>query len=447
MGFNFRLFFRLTYKVFFKAKGTHYRLTPRRIRFLFIFYPLYIAIEMFAWLGFLLDEIFFPRYHKQEIHEPVFIIGNMRSGTTFLHRMMAKDDTTFTTMALWEMIFAPSITARKIVWGLAAVDKRLGSPVEKWLFSREKDVMAPIEAHKIGLREAEEDEHLMMHIASTTAAWVAAPVKEEIYPYFFFDRDLPEQEKARVMKFYRNCIQRHLYAHGGEKKLLSKNPGFTPKIDSLYQYFPDARIVYTARNPLSVVPSVMNYLSFGWHLFGDPLEKYPYRDQFIDITRYYYEYPIERMKQAPPGSYTVVDYDDLVANPKETVTTVYNRFGYSLTQQFSQQLKKSEEQARTYRSKHAYSLKQIGLKRIRLISGFKWVFKRFGFDTGFGQEMTASASQRRFYRENRRSLRRHRRKKVTRLAARVSKRRQRAMRRTEAARSAWFVRLSRKSLE
>ncbi|MGH3562828.1 MAG: hypothetical protein ACRDTN_13790, partial [Mycobacterium sp.] len=33
-----------------------------------------------------LDELVYPRYRKQALDRPVFIVGNPRSGTTFLHR-------------------------------------------------------------------------------------------------------------------------------------------------------------------------------------------------------------------------------------------------------------------------------------------------------------------------------------------------------------------------
>ena len=35
-----------------------------------------------------LDHLFYPRHRKQPIDRPIFIIGNPRSGTTFLHRLL-----------------------------------------------------------------------------------------------------------------------------------------------------------------------------------------------------------------------------------------------------------------------------------------------------------------------------------------------------------------------
>src|SRR6201995_1629446 len=35
-----------------------------------------------------LDYVFYPSHRKQQIDRPIFIIGNPRSGTTFLHRLL-----------------------------------------------------------------------------------------------------------------------------------------------------------------------------------------------------------------------------------------------------------------------------------------------------------------------------------------------------------------------
>ncbi|HEY4794368.1 MAG TPA: sulfotransferase, partial [Mycobacterium sp.] len=60
-----------------------------------------------------LDHVFYPSHRKQPIDRPIFIIGNPRSGTTFLHRLLlgAGD---MAALELWEMLF-PAITARKLL--------------------------------------------------------------------------------------------------------------------------------------------------------------------------------------------------------------------------------------------------------------------------------------------------------------------------------------------
>ena len=114
MAFNFKLFFRLAYRTLFHTRGTNARLTPKRIFILLLMAVLYGAVEITNWLGFLLDSILFRDCRNLLIREPVFIVGVPRSGTTFLHRLLARDEEQFTSMKFWEILFAPSIIQKKI---------------------------------------------------------------------------------------------------------------------------------------------------------------------------------------------------------------------------------------------------------------------------------------------------------------------------------------------
>ena len=107
LSFDFKLMFRLAYKSLFAAKGTHARLTPKRIGILLLLAPTFVLVELVTWMGFLLDEIFFRKYRTIEIKQPVFIIGVPRSGTTFLQRLLAQDEDQFTSMKFWEILLAP----------------------------------------------------------------------------------------------------------------------------------------------------------------------------------------------------------------------------------------------------------------------------------------------------------------------------------------------------
>ena len=49
-----------------------------------------------VWAAFwLADEVFFSGYHASRIREPVFIVSQPRSGTTFLLRTLSEDRDTF----------------------------------------------------------------------------------------------------------------------------------------------------------------------------------------------------------------------------------------------------------------------------------------------------------------------------------------------------------------
>ncbi len=127
MGFNFKLLFAVLYRSFWRTRGTDAQLTFKRMLVMLILFPLYILIELANWLGFLLDEIIFPGYRRQTVNTPVFIVGVQRSGTTFLHRLMDRDNINFTSMKLWEIIFAPSVIQKKVFNMIGVLDGWCGA--------------------------------------------------------------------------------------------------------------------------------------------------------------------------------------------------------------------------------------------------------------------------------------------------------------------------------
>ena len=131
MTYNLGQFIKTTYLSIFKSRGTNARLTRKRINFLLLFYVLWPANAILTQICFLLDDIFFPANKEQKLETPLFILGNFRSGTSFLHRLLAKDHKNFTCLNTWEIFLAPSITQRKFFHFLDMCDAIFGNPLKK----------------------------------------------------------------------------------------------------------------------------------------------------------------------------------------------------------------------------------------------------------------------------------------------------------------------------
>ena len=130
MPFNFRLYFIDFYYSLFRSKGTPARLSRKRVfllLFLFLFYPLW---NIYIRIGYALDKLFFPQFKENKSPDPIFIIGNYRSGSTFFHRLLLRDDQ-FTCLKAWEIYFAPALVHRSLIRFILKVSKFIGSPVQK----------------------------------------------------------------------------------------------------------------------------------------------------------------------------------------------------------------------------------------------------------------------------------------------------------------------------
>jgi omega-hydroxy-beta-dihydromenaquinone-9 sulfotransferase len=231
MKIGFRRYLSLIRRTFLQNKATPAPLTPGRLWVMLLFLPVLLGLQIIHWIGFFMDDVLFPAYRKIQIKEPVFIVGIPRSGTTFLQRVLAKDTERFTTLTLWELLFAPSITERVIILGMGKLDQQLGRPftglvawIDRMAFRKVNDIQ------KLSLSVPWEDYLLLVPICACFLLVLPFPFAHELWRVAYFDDQIPERDKARIMAFYRACLQRHLYVWGAEKQLLSKNPSFSPMV-------------------------------------------------------------------------------------------------------------------------------------------------------------------------------------------------------------------------
>lgn len=379
MTYNFRLFWRTFYRSFFASKHTPARLTRKRIIFLLLFYLVWPIGSLFIWLGFLLDEIFFPGYKKQPIEKPLFILGNFRSGSTFLHRLLSRDTENFTSLTTFDIYLAPSITAKKIVQFIARIDRACGGPLKRAALAFDRRSLGKVRIHQISFFQPEEDENIHMHIWSTYFVSFLFPFMDAMPPYQFFDEALSAEEKRGIMAFYKSMLQRHMYATG-KKHFVAKNPAFCAKIETLAEFFPDARILYLIRNPLDMLPSTVSWINYARRVFTEPREQYLYLDEIVKLTQFWYRHPLAYLDSHPADLHLILKFDDLISDPERVIRTFYRRFGYAAGPRLGQIVAESVAETLAQQGDHTYSYEEMGFTREGLIALYPEIFERFNFD-------------------------------------------------------------------
>ncbi len=371
MRFNLKLYFETIKYAFFKSEGTPARLTPKRFfinLFIFLFWP---AWQLGVRIAYLLDNLFYPEYHDQAVKEPVFIVGNFRSGTTFLHRMLTKDDQS-TSFTSWELYLAPSVVGRKFYSWLMKINYALGNPV-RWVIDIFNHIVEK-EAymHKIGLTEPEEDGQVLFQIWSSFDLLAFFPFPKLIRKYIYYDDQVPDDVKRRDMAYYSEIVKKHIYAHNG-RRYISKNPSHSPKVKTLHQQFPDAKFINLVRNPLQVIPSSISLFSKHCRTYGNPESEYNLQEEVIEHSKYWYYYPHQYLKNLPPDQYIRIQYRDLVADPKGTVERIYQQLNLDLSPGFARILEAEAEKAKSFKSEHHYSLRKMGVSKKRIEQEFRFI--------------------------------------------------------------------------
>jgi len=380
MHYNLRLFWRTFYRSFFNSKNTPARLTKKRILFLLLFYTVWPLGSLVHWFFFWLDDIIFPAHKTQLLNKPLFILGNLRSGSTFLHRLLSRDSETFTSLTTWDIYLTPSVTQKKITQFVARIDNKLGGHLHRALHAFDRATLGKIKIHPISFFQPEEDENIHLHIWDGFFVTFLFPFMDEYPNYLHFDEALSPEHKRRIMTFYKSMVQRHMYATG-KKYYVAKNPAFSAKIETLVEFFPEARIIYLARNPLDMLPSTVSWINYARRQFTDPKETWLYIDEIVDMTQHWYRHPLNYLDSHPSPRHLVLNYDDLIQRPEAVLRAFYEQFGYPDKPGLEIIVDEAVKETLAYNSDHVYSYEEMGFTREQIVELYSDIFERFGFET------------------------------------------------------------------
>jgi len=378
MYFNWRRFVVDVFWSLFPFGKPHLRIDGHRARTLVMFFLCMAWMGGSGRLGLAVDRLLFPWFRRSRVRGPVFIVGNFRSGSTLLHRMLAHAPG-FTAMKTWQIYFAPSISQRKFWRGLWIVDGWLGGRLRAAILRAQERRLATLPMHRILLQEPEEDEGLFLYLWDSLFNWFFVPRDANENPYWRYDDEVPAWRRRKAMRFYREVLRRHLALEGDDRVYLSKSPAFTARLTSLLEAFPDARIIELVRHPFDSVVSTAGWLSFAWHFFASPRERFPFLATVLRMTREWYLRPARIVPRLPPERYALLHYEDLVTRPTVVVPEMLERLGLPVTERLRAELHLLERQPRTYRT-HDHTLGELGIPEAEAAELFRPVMERFGYE-------------------------------------------------------------------
>ena len=297
----------------------------KRIVFCLFILPIFISLLIINHFFLLLDYIFFPHFIRQKIKDPVYIISAPRSATTFLFHSMAQIKNRYTSVKLWEIIFAPSVIQKFIVLFIFKIDGLLRYPLreiirfcENLLFGKFKKI------HVIGLELPEEDEGFLIWNLSTLYMTFFYSDSNFFENFYQFDRSMNPTTKNRIMKTYSNYIKRHnfVFNRKSDRQFLSKNPLMMNKIDSLYGIFPDARIININRDLAETLPSTLALNRSIYAAFTSIKTNESVESQTIEQLIAWYAMAHESLATKFPNQHIKIDFKKLIAQNKEEIIRI-----------------------------------------------------------------------------------------------------------------------------
>lgn len=264
---------------------------------------LYIVSEM----------IFGAKANRHKIDPaPIFVLGHWRSGTTFLHDLLACDPahgypTTY-------QCFFPNHFLLT------------GGAVRRW-FNVFLPKKRPMDNVPVGVDRPQEDEfafaNLGMGTHYATLAWPRHGPQDMDYLDLV---NLSEEERSGWEQGFMWFMKRLSYKQ--KKRLVMKSPAHTARIKTLIKLFPDARFIHISRNPLAIYPSTVKLWKSLDSVQGlhNPAGDDPWMEDFVfRVFETVFERYDQDRKLIPEGHLAEIKYEDLAADPKAVMKQVYRQ--------------------------------------------------------------------------------------------------------------------------
>ena len=333
-----------------------------------------------------LDNVFFNHYRKVQIKQPVFILGNPRSGTSFLHLLLTQTRE-FSAFEMWHL-FVPSLTARAFL-----------KPIVDYLVRSQWCTILPEESgHGLYLNKVEHDEFLFIHRLDTQFVNLLSPLAfdEQEYPELRLYDQQPEFRRKRSINFFRGCLQRQVY-YTGKEQVIAHVHFSTHRIKTLLETFPDAKFIYLVRSPHETVPSHLsleyNTIDHLWGVKNIPpgkLRRYYMRRYRYDIDLYRYFYTLQNSQEIPEDRVMVLRYDLLRSKLKEAFEKIVTFTGIEVSENLRKEVQYQAQIQKAYKRKHKLMrIEEFGLTQEQISKDFSFVFEAYDLENNPVVQATA----------------------------------------------------------
>lgn len=305
-----------------------------------------------------------PELEASRVMAPIVIVGLQRTGTTLLHRLLAADRR-IRSLASWEALAPAPLGREDRPAESGKSDPRLANArmAEGALRYLAPDFFA---VHPVEAGAPEEDVLLLdLSFRSTVAeATLRVPT---------FSRWLEEQDQEPAYRMLERCLkllqwQRTPTGQAAEgtgegTQWVLKTPHHLEWLDVLLGVFPNAKVIWTHRDPKTTIASFCSMVAHGRGVFSDRVDP-------LEIGRDWGR-KVERMIQRAMSArdaageryFVDVHYDDLTKKPLEVMKRVYGEIGMPFTKDTETVMKDLLRTHTQHRhGVHRYAMEDFGLR-------------------------------------------------------------------------------------
>lgn len=303
----------------------------------------------------------YPEIGAEVIRRPWFITGLPRSGTTFLHALLAQDPAG-RAPRVWEVMHPspPPATAAY------HTDDRIAQTARELWWLR---VLMP-DFHRVHLINAA----LPQECIAITAHAFLSYVFESMYYLPDYRRWHDAQDKVPAYEYHRRFLQHLQWRCPGSHWVL-KAPSHALALEALVQVYPDAGVIMTHRDPLKVLPSCASFTEVMRLGFIDHQDRRELAQEICSRWQHGSRLILEshRHQLLSPSQRVDVHYPDLVRDPLSVVRDIYRQFDMEFSRPAQEAMKRFlAAHPQNKKGVHHYALEDFGLRADEEASRFKF---------------------------------------------------------------------------
>ena len=289
-----------------------------------------------------------PDIERIPIERPIIITGLFRTGTTYLHNVLAADPDN-RAARMWEL--AHPIGRRRDLLG----DEKW----RRWRGGHEvamNEIMIPeqAEAHYVTTDAYEEDFFLLENDMAIMKFFVG--LGDFDYAMRMLDWNMVEP-----YRWHKRQLQ-ILWEQRPAKRWLLKCPWHLWNLKALLAVYPDARVIQTHRNLVQAIGSQCS-------LSGRIASKFRRDLDLRDVGRFWLGYSrvgmergLDARKALAPGQVYDVRLEDLHAKPLEVIEDIYGRFDLPFDDVLADRIRATiAQEPKAQQGEHDYDIADYGL--------------------------------------------------------------------------------------
>jgi hypothetical protein len=287
-----------------------------------------------------------PAIDDQEVRGPIVVTGLGRSGTTFLHELLACD-TDNRAPLLWELLHTSPYDEEHSPQLCDDEMTLMDEMVPAFTAMHENGGRLPTECIFAFAHQFSSDMYTGLYNVGDYTIWRSG------------------QDQTPIYEWHRRMLQTLQHARRRPTvRWVLKAPSHLSALPLVFRTYPDARVVITHRDPLRVIGSLADLMATLHHMHSEHVD----HAVLVEFMAMGLEMQMDTVTaerdahQLPDDQISDVIYDDLTSDPVGTIETLYAGWGLPVTEQFRAALTAYLQARHTHRAPgHDYSFADTGL--------------------------------------------------------------------------------------